>query len=131
MNIFRSLIYMARRFKMATALNFIGLTVAFSACYLFLTQVIYNHSYNKCMKDSERLYRVEFRDIFEEGRWEAHTSRMVADELATLPQVEGMALLQCWLSEWRFKNNETDVFPLHPAFYYGTHDTHDRHYCHE
>jgi hypothetical protein len=29
------------------------------------------------------------------------------------------------------KNNETDVFPLHPAFYYGTHDTHDRHYCHE
>ncbi|MBR6366757.1 MAG: FtsX-like permease family protein [Bacteroidaceae bacterium] len=109
MNIFRSLIYMARRFKMATALNFIGLTVAFSACYLFLTQVIYNHSYNKCLKDSERLYRVEFRDIFEEGRWEAHTSRMVADELATLPQVEGMALLQCWLSEWRFKNSETDV----------------------
>ena len=108
MNIFRSLIYMARRFKTATALNFIGLVVAFAACYLFLTQVTYNHSYNKGMKDYERVYRVEFRDIFEEGKWISQTSRLIADELATLPQVEGMALFQCWFSEWRFKNNETD-----------------------
>ena len=32
MNIFRNMLYMARRFKAATVLNFIGLTVAFAAC---------------------------------------------------------------------------------------------------
>ena len=42
MNIFRNMLYMARRFKTATLLNFIGLVVAFSACYLFLTQVTYS-----------------------------------------------------------------------------------------
>ena len=31
MNIFRNMLYMARRFKTATLLNFIGLVVAFSA----------------------------------------------------------------------------------------------------
>ncbi len=38
MDVFRNMLYMARRFKTATVLNFIGLTVAFAACYLFLTQ---------------------------------------------------------------------------------------------
>ena len=37
-----SLFYLARRFKTATALNLLGLTVAFAAFYLFMTQVLYN-----------------------------------------------------------------------------------------
>ena len=59
MNVIRNMLYMARRFKSATVLNFVGLTVAFAACYLFLTQVTYNHSYNKGLADYEQLYRVE------------------------------------------------------------------------
>ena len=35
----KQMLYMARRFKTATVLNFTGLVVAFAACYLFLTQV--------------------------------------------------------------------------------------------
>ena len=46
MNVFRNMLYMARRFKTATVLNFIGLTVSFAAFYLLMTQVIYNRSYN-------------------------------------------------------------------------------------
>ena len=44
MNIFRNMLYMARRFKTATVLNFIGLTVALTAFYLLMTQVVYNIS---------------------------------------------------------------------------------------
>jgi len=108
MNIFRSVLYMARRFKTATVLNFIGLTVAFTACYLFLTQVTYNHSYNKGLTDSERLYRVEVQGIFEDSKWGSHVSRVFAEQLATLPQIEGMSFQHGWTSKWRYLKDGTD-----------------------
>ena len=44
MEILRNLWYMFRRFKVASILNFIGLTIAFAAFYVFMTQVDYNNS---------------------------------------------------------------------------------------
>ena len=55
----RNIWYMARRFKTATVLNFLGLTVAFAAFYLLMTQVDYARSYNACIADADRVYRVE------------------------------------------------------------------------
>ena len=104
----KQLIYMARRFKTATVLNFTGLTVAFAACYLFLTQVTYNHSYNKGLANYEQLYRVEIPAMFDHSKWQSNVTRFLADELAKLPQVEGMALLQSWYSGWSFEKDGTD-----------------------
>ena len=108
MNIFRNMLYMARRFKTATMLNFIGLVVAFSACYLFLTQVTYNHSYNKGLTNYQQLYRVEVPALFDHSKWQSNVNRFLADELAKLPQVESMALLQCWLNDWQFTKDGTE-----------------------
>ena len=58
-----SLFYLARRFKTATALNLIGLTVAFAAFYLFMTQVLYNHSFNSELTGADRLYRFELTSL--------------------------------------------------------------------
>lgn len=105
----RNMWYMARRFKTATVLNFVGLVVAFAACYLFLTQVMYNHSYNKGLTDYEQLYRVEMPfSILGENKWSTYVSRYLADELAAMPQTESMALLQCWRKDQIFKNDETE-----------------------
>ena len=93
MNIFRNILYMARRFKTATVLNFIGLTVAFAACYLFLTQVIYSHSYNKGLTNYEQLYRVEVPGMADDREWQSNVSRYIAEQLAAMPQVETMALM--------------------------------------
>ncbi len=106
MNILRSMIYMARRFKTATALNFIGLVVAFSACYLFLTQVIYNHSYNKELTDYERLYRLEGPSMMDNNGWQTLVNRVVAEQLESLPQVESMALLEAWAPTWAFRKGD-------------------------
>ena len=57
--IVRNIIYMARRFKLPSCFNMIGLIVAFATFYLLLTQIIYQVSYNHHIKDSERLYRME------------------------------------------------------------------------
>ena len=93
MNIFRNMLYMARRFKTATVLNFIGLTVAFSACYLFMTQVTYNHSYNKGLTNYQQLYRVEVPGMAENSEWQSNVSRYIAEQLTAMPQVETMALM--------------------------------------
>ncbi len=93
-DILRNMFYMARRFKTATVLNFIGLTVAFAACYLFLTQVTYNHSYNKELTDYKQLYRVEVEGMANGREWQAHVSRYIAEQLASMPQIESMALMQ-------------------------------------
>lgn len=59
MNIVKNIFYMARRFKTATALNLLGLVVAYAAFYLLMTQVIYNRSYNQNIADGERVFRFE------------------------------------------------------------------------
>ena len=107
--ILRNIWFMARRFKTATALNFTGLVVAFAACYLFLTQVTYNHSYNRGLTDYEHLYRVEVPAMFDHSKWQSNVSRYLADELAKLPQVEGMALVQSWEGQWLTKKGETEI----------------------
>ena len=109
MNILRNLIYMARRFKTATTLNFLGLVTAFAACYLFLTQVIYNHSYNRGLDNYKQLYRVEVPGMREDVnmKWQANICRFIADELAALPQVDGMTLMESWTSTWIAKKDLT------------------------
>ena len=99
---------MARRFKTATVLNFVGLTVAFAACYLLLTQVLYNHSYNKGLIDYEQLYRVEVPSMAEDREWQARVSRYIAEQLAAMPQVENMALMQGWYSNVTAKKDLTE-----------------------
>ena len=108
MNVIRNMLYMARRFKSATVLNFVGLTVAFAACYLFLTQVTYNHSYNKGLADYEQLYRVELPSMMDNSKWQSNVSRFLADQLDSLPQVESMALFQCWENISRFMKENTE-----------------------
>lgn len=56
-----------RRFKAASALNIIGLTFAFAAFYVVLSQVLYNVTFNRSIKDSERIY-IEC-PLWDDGQW--------------------------------------------------------------
>ena len=105
----RSLWYMARRFKTATMLNFVGLTVAFAACYLFLTQVTYNHSYNKGLTDHENLYRVEVPAMMDNSKWQSMANRFLAERLDSMPQVESMALFESWYNSENYMKGNTEM----------------------
>ena len=107
--VLRNIWYMARRFKTATVLNFAGLSVAFAACYLFLTQVTYNHSYNKELTDHEQLYRVEMPAMMDHGKWQSLMSRFLAEQLDSMPQVESMALIQSWNNISRYIKGNTEI----------------------
>ena len=111
MNIFRNILYMARRFKTATVLNFIGLTVALTACYLLMTQVVYNHSYNHGLADCKRLYRLETRSMWDDHEWSANINRLFADCVAGMPQVENVGLCKDKGMYGFMKNGEVMIMP--------------------
>lgn len=113
MDVLKNMLYMARRFKTATALNFMGLVVALAAFYLFMTQVVYNHQYNRGLADHERLYRMETQSMFKNGEWQTNINRMFADCVEKLPQVESLGLIQAWNGNLSFtKNGEVMNMPV-------------------
>ena len=55
---------MFRRYRLATLLNLLGLGVAVATFYLFMTQVIYNRTYNHNIHNYEHMYRLEIYGNF-------------------------------------------------------------------
>ena len=99
---------MARRFKTATALNFVGLTVAFAAFYLLMTQVVYNISYNSSIPDNERVFRFETK-MGPDSPWGINCNRPTNAILSEMPQVEAMTELASWGQTREFLVGESVV----------------------
>ena len=108
MNVIRNMLYMARRFKTATVLNFVGLTVAFAAFYLLMTQVVYNISYNSCIPDNERVFRFETK-MGSDSPWGINCNRPTNAILSDMPQVEAMTELASWGQRREFVVGESVV----------------------
>ena len=59
-----------RRYSTSSALNIIGLAIAFASAYIILVQVNFDLSYNKCFRDADRVFRVEMESQWgEKGKW--------------------------------------------------------------
>jgi putative ABC transport system permease protein len=69
-----------RRYKLATALNVLGLTVAFAAFMVIMMQVDYDRNFDRCHRDADRIFRVEM--IVSEDNWQAVISRPMSEALA-------------------------------------------------
>lgn len=83
---------MARRFKLASAFNMIGLIVAFATFYLFMPQIIYQLTYNHSINDYERLYRMESNYLYDEVAYSDNVCRAFTDALDQMPGVESYSL---------------------------------------
>lgn len=92
-DIIKNVIYIARRFKLATALNMVGLIVAFTAFYLLMTQVIYQATYNHSIEDYDRLYRMESDFTYNEWEFSNLVCIPFAEALGNLPEVESYSLI--------------------------------------
>lgn len=109
------ILYTMRRFRTSTALNITGLMTAFVVCYLLLTQVAFQVGYNHGIKDHKRIYRLE-STIFEspDHEWGSSICRFMAEDLAAMPQVEGVTMtMYAWapvMMKFRQGDKEVD-FP--------------------
>lgn len=73
---------------MASLLNFIGIVLAFTGCYILSTQISYIGSYNKGIGDYENIRRIYVQGIMEEGAWLSSLNRPLLERLKECPQIE-------------------------------------------
>ncbi|GGK04461.1 ABC transporter permease [Parabacteroides faecis] len=96
-----------RRFKMATILNILGLSIAFTAFMIILMQLDYDWSFDKSHRKADCIYRVE--RTFGDGVT-IPTNRPLADIFfQSSPHIKAGALVSPWLKEIYFtidKNGE-------------------------
>ena len=84
----KSLLYLFRRYRLTTLLNLFGLGVAVATFYLFMTQVIYNRTYNYNIKDHDRTFRLEVKTALFDNKWGCHICRPYEEVIKEIPHVE-------------------------------------------
>ena len=100
----KSLIFFFRRYKVATTLNVLGLSIALAAFYLFMTQVEYNENYNACIKDYERTYRFEINDA---GLgWSSTHCQPFYYAIKDIPHVEAAQMTTTFMGEIKVTYND-------------------------
>ena len=103
---FRNFLTTLRRYKISSLLNVIGLTLAFTAFYVIMTQVWWELGYNRSLHEADRIYLVENEDWYEPGKWSSWLNRPVPERvIASTAGVEvggcmwgGFVSGTCWTS---------------------------------
>lgn len=103
---FRNFLTTLRRYKILSLLNVIGLTLAFTAFYVIMTQVWWELGYNRSLHEADRIYLVENEDWYEPGKWSSWLNRPVPERvIASTAGVEvggcmwgGFGSGTCWTS---------------------------------
>lgn len=99
--IVRNFFYTLRRFRMATLLNIVGLSVAFAAFIIIMMQVDYERSFDRCHTHASRIYRIEMNT--EEYSGGIILSRPFIDAiLSSSAQIETGTLLNPYTGEFYF-----------------------------
>ena len=96
--IIRNFLSVFRRFKMATLLNFLGLSVAFTAFIVLMMQVKYEWGYDRFHQDVDCIYRL---GIYRpENGNQVVLSRPLIDEfIASSPHIRNGALIQSLIND--------------------------------
>lgn len=98
----KSLLYLFRRYKLASSLNFLGLILAFTGCYVLLTQINFIGNFNHDIKHYKNIRRVYIQGVIEEGEWMSTCSRLLAENFKKCPQVQSVGYMQSWHGNYLF-----------------------------
>ncbi|MEG2066162.1 MAG: FtsX-like permease family protein [Tannerellaceae bacterium] len=99
--IWRNFLSVLRRFKTATLLNVLGLSIAFAAFMMILMQVDYDRNFDSCHRDAETIARVDL--INGEGSSQAIICRPLARNFtASSPHIKAGVIMSSWSTDWFF-----------------------------
>lgn len=106
--IIRNLLGVVRRFKMATLLNVMGLSIAFAAFIILMIQLQYDWGFDRYQKNAERIYRVGLYTP-DWGNQVVVSPPFAEAFVQSSPHIETGALLSSWGSQLALKRgNDTD-----------------------
>ncbi len=77
--IFKNFLNTLRRYKVSSALNILGLGVAFASLYLIAVQVNYDINYNKNIPDYSSVYELQIKSEMSQGKYSQYLSRPITD----------------------------------------------------
>lgn len=104
--IIRNLLSVLRRFKMATTLNVMGLSVAFAAFMVIMMQVDFDRNFDKFHKNADRIYRVEM-EWGEKGVYSILSRPLIDLFVSSSPHIVAGAMTFPMLSESLFSVERT------------------------
>jgi putative ABC transport system permease protein len=94
--IIRNFLSILRRYRLATALNVLGLSVAFAAFLAIMIQVDYDRNFDRCHRAADRIFRVESAGMFGE-EWTSLMSRPWEEAIIrSSPHIEVGAIIKNW-----------------------------------
>ena len=95
--ILRNFISVLRRFRMATLLNILGLSIAFAAFMVIMMQVSYDYTFDSCQPEADAIYRM---DMDFQGKASAVFSRPFARGFTeSSPHIKAGMIMASWNSE--------------------------------
>lgn len=95
MDFLRNFFVTLRAYKAVVVLNVLGLAVAMAVAYMIAVQVYYELSYNKCIKDSDRIACVICNEDYIFGRkWQAYWWRPFIENQRQNIAVEQIAIIE-------------------------------------
>ena len=98
--VLRNFLAIFRRFKLTVVLNILGLSVAFTAFMVIMFQLKYDLNFDKCHKDFDRIFRVEY---VRNATTNANLCRPLADRfIDSSPQIVAGGIAQMRLGTTRF-----------------------------
>ena len=100
---------MFRRYRLATLLNLLGLGIAVATFYLFMTQVIYNRTYNHNIREYEQVYRLEINGSLFGDAWGCKTCRPFVTTLKDIPQIKDATYISPYLNQMEIKVGERNL----------------------
>lgn len=93
----KNFFHVLKKYKIASLLNVIGLSIAFASFMIIMTQVKYDLSFDRHYKNADRIFRVDNQAMTENGKYSANTSRLVAEKVfAAEPEIEKTGLIQSY-----------------------------------
>ena len=109
----KSLLYLFRRYKLASSLNLFGLILSFTGCYILLTQINFIGSYNHGIRDYENIRRVYMNGFTNDGKWNTTLSRVMAESLEKCPHVESIGYLRSYGDVYFDKDGSNIISPAY------------------
>ena len=112
----RNFLTLLRRYTTSSVLNIVGMAVAFAAVYLIAVQVKFDLSYNRVVKNAERIYRLDHPSWSDDGQWVFFWNRRIPTEMcAVCPEVEASGAITMtgsygnpqYTNEYSVKRNST------------------------
>ena len=96
----RNFLTTLRRYKVASLLNIVGLTLAFAAFYIIMVQAWWEMGYNRSLPDVDRIYLVAPSDFWDDGGFMPQSPRPSSERLIEQsPEIEAGGAMRIWRNE--------------------------------